>query len=96
MKNFSAHILVVDDDDGIRNLVKQYLDKYNYEIFCGYFSVPYSAKAGNFFEDARCLNPQCRHHFVEYGKEQNVFKNTPEEFKKFIDISCCTRNKNNG
>ena len=25
MKNFKAHILVVDDDDGIRSLVKQYL-----------------------------------------------------------------------
>ena len=25
MKNFKAHILVVDDDDGIRDLVKQYL-----------------------------------------------------------------------
>ena len=57
---------------------KQWVDK-------GYFSNPYSAKEGNFFEDARCLNPQCRHHFVEYGKEQNVFKNTPEEFKKFIE-----------
>ena len=27
MKNFKAHILVVDDDDGIRDLVKQYLDQ---------------------------------------------------------------------
>ena len=25
MNRFKAHILVVDDDDGIRNLVKQYL-----------------------------------------------------------------------
>ena len=25
MKKFEAHILVVDDDDGIRNLVKKYL-----------------------------------------------------------------------
>ena len=29
MNKFDAHILVVDDDDGIRNLVKQYLNKNN-------------------------------------------------------------------
>ena len=27
MNDFIAHILVVDDDDGIRSLVKQYLDE---------------------------------------------------------------------
>ena len=27
MKEFEAHILVVDDDDGIRDLVKQYLNE---------------------------------------------------------------------
>jgi len=32
MKNFKAHILVVDDDDGIRNLVKKYLNENNYLI----------------------------------------------------------------
>ena len=32
MKNFKAHILVVDDDDGIRNLVKQYLDQSNFLV----------------------------------------------------------------
>jgi len=32
MKNFKAHILVVDDDDGIRDLVKQYLNKNNYLV----------------------------------------------------------------
>ena len=30
MKKFKAHILVVDDDDRIRNLVKQYLNENNY------------------------------------------------------------------
>ena len=30
MNNFIAHILVVDDDDGIRSLVKQYLNKNNF------------------------------------------------------------------
>jgi len=30
MKKFEAHILVVDDDDGIRDLVKQYLNEKNY------------------------------------------------------------------
>tara|TARA_B100000579_G_scaffold381473_1_gene350060 strand:- start:337 stop:1014 length:678 start_codon:yes stop_codon:yes gene_type:complete len=32
MKKFKAHILVVDDDDRIRELVKQYLDENNYLI----------------------------------------------------------------
>ena len=32
MKNFKAHILVVDDDVGIRSLVKQYLGKNNYLV----------------------------------------------------------------
>ena len=32
MNKFIAHILVVDDDDGIRSLVKQYLTKNNYLV----------------------------------------------------------------
>ena len=32
MDNFIAHILVVDDDDGIRNLVKKYLNENNYLV----------------------------------------------------------------
>ena len=32
MKKFEAHILVVDDDDGIRDLVKQYLNENNYLV----------------------------------------------------------------
>ena len=32
MKNFKAHILVVDDDGGIRDLVKQYLNQNNYLV----------------------------------------------------------------
>ena len=32
MKNFKAHILVVDDDEGIRDLVKKYLNENNYLI----------------------------------------------------------------
>ena len=32
MNKYIAHILVVDDDDGIRNLVKQYLNEHNYLI----------------------------------------------------------------
>tara|TARA_B100002052_G_scaffold295393_1_gene321813 strand:+ start:23 stop:700 length:678 start_codon:yes stop_codon:yes gene_type:complete len=32
MKNFEGHILVVDDDDGIRNLVKKYLNEKNFLI----------------------------------------------------------------
>tara|TARA_X000000368_G_scaffold350861_1_gene291245 strand:- start:1105 stop:1782 length:678 start_codon:yes stop_codon:yes gene_type:complete len=32
MDNFTAHILVVDDDDGIRSLVKKYLDENNYLV----------------------------------------------------------------
>jgi two-component system phosphate regulon response regulator OmpR len=32
MNKFTAHILVVDDDDGIRSLVKQYLNKNNFLV----------------------------------------------------------------
>ena len=32
MDNFNAHILVVDDDDGIRSLVKKYLNENNYIV----------------------------------------------------------------
>tara|TARA_Y100000590_G_C15552404_1_gene951442 strand:- start:3 stop:680 length:678 start_codon:yes stop_codon:yes gene_type:complete len=32
MNNFDGHILVVDDDDGIRTLVKQYLNENNYLV----------------------------------------------------------------
>ena len=32
MNKFDAHVLVVDDDDGIRNLVKQYLDENNFLV----------------------------------------------------------------
>ena len=32
MKNFKAHILVVDDDNGIRDLVKQYLKLNDYLV----------------------------------------------------------------
>ena len=32
MKNYKAHILVVDDDYGIRDLVKQYLNQNNYLV----------------------------------------------------------------
>tara|TARA_B100000989_G_scaffold40859_1_gene25896 strand:- start:154 stop:831 length:678 start_codon:yes stop_codon:yes gene_type:complete len=32
MDNFIAHILVVDDDDGIRSLVKKYLEKNNFLV----------------------------------------------------------------
>ena len=32
MKKFKAHILVIDDDDGIRDLVKQYLNENNYLV----------------------------------------------------------------
>ena len=32
MNKFKAHILVVDDDDGIRNLVKKFLNNNNYLV----------------------------------------------------------------
>jgi len=32
MENYKAHILVVDDDDGIRDLVKQFLSQNNYLV----------------------------------------------------------------
>ena len=30
MREFEAHILIVDDDKGIRSLVKEYLDQNNF------------------------------------------------------------------
>ena len=36
MDNFNAHILVVDDDDGIRTLVKKYLNENNYLVTTAY------------------------------------------------------------
>ena len=32
MNDFVAHILVVDDDEGIRSLIKQYLNKNNFLV----------------------------------------------------------------
>ena len=32
MDKFIAHILVVDDDDGIRSLVKKYLNEHNFLV----------------------------------------------------------------
>ena len=32
MNNFIAHILVVDDDDGIRSLIKKYLNENNFLV----------------------------------------------------------------
>ena len=32
MDNFQAHILVVDDDEGIRSLVKKYLNERKYLV----------------------------------------------------------------
>ena len=32
MENYKAHILVVDDDDGIRELVKQFLNQNKYLV----------------------------------------------------------------
>ena len=32
MDNFIAHIMVVDDDDGIRSLVKKYLNDNNFLV----------------------------------------------------------------
>ena len=32
MNDFIAHILVVDDDEGIRSLIKQYLNENNFLV----------------------------------------------------------------
>ena len=42
MNKFIAHILVVDDDDGIRDLVKQYLNENNFLV-----TTANSAEAAN-------------------------------------------------
>jgi len=45
MKKFKAHILVVDDDDRIRDLVKQYLNENNYLVTTA-FSAEDAKKKG--------------------------------------------------
>ena len=44
MDNFIAHILVVDDDDGIRSLVKQYLNDNKYLVSTAYSAEDASKK----------------------------------------------------
>ena len=39
MDNFIAHILVVDDDDAIRSLVKKYLNEKGKKIFTEIFEI---------------------------------------------------------
>ena len=42
MDKFIAHILVVDDDDGIRSLVKKYLNENKFLVFKkNEFIMPY-------------------------------------------------------
>ena len=44
MDNFLAHILVVDDDDGIRDLVKKYLNENNFLVTTSYSAENASEK----------------------------------------------------
>ena len=46
MNNFIAHILVVDDDEGIRNLVKKYLNENNFLITTAESAESASKKIG--------------------------------------------------
>ena len=47
MKKFKAHILVVDDDDGIRDLVKQYLNENNYLVTTAFSAEDAKKKSGH-------------------------------------------------
>ena len=46
MKKFKAHILVVDDDDRIRDLVKQYLNENNYLVTTAFSAEDAKKKVG--------------------------------------------------
>ena len=46
MKKFKAHILVVDDDDGIRELVKQYLNENDYLVTTAFNAEDAKKKVG--------------------------------------------------
>ena len=46
MNKFEAHILVVDDDDGIRDLVKQYLIQNNFVVTTANSAEDASEKIG--------------------------------------------------
>ena len=71
MNKFNAHILVVDDDDGIRELVKKYLSENNFLI-----------TTANSAEDAKekfiCLSP---------GKCTRTPKNTSHVFLAITDCT---------
>ena len=60
MDNFLAHILVVDDDDGIRSLVKKFLNENNYLVTTANSSEDASDKI-NIIKDA--------HLYLENRKE---------------------------
>ena len=78
MDNFIAHILVVDDDDGIRSLVKKYLNENNY-------LVTTANSSENAVEKVKIINPKIKTiHYVApqvwVWRESRVKK-----IKNFID-----------
>ena len=56
MDNFIAHILVVDDDDGIRSLVKKYLNENNFLVTTAESAESASTKIGIFKFDLIVLD----------------------------------------
>ena len=70
MDKFIAHILVVDDDEGIRSLVKKYLDENNYLIIIqteegyGIYSSSYGGILIPAYNSIKSFNLNGRYYFL--------------------------------
>ena len=78
MNNIKAHILLVDDDDGIRYLVKQYLNQNNYLVTTSSSAEDAQKKIGVIKFDLIVLDIMMPGKSVLEFTEENKFKlNTP-------------------
>ena len=87
MEKFKAHILVVDDDDGIRELVKQFLNQNNYLVTTAKNSEDALEKVKIVKFDLIVLD------IMMQGKSGLEF--TTENKKKLDDLDSCLEFKKN-
>ena len=73
MNKFNGHILVVDDDDGIRDLVKQYLTENNFLITTA--KNAQDAKEKALFRTQRKAVEAGAHGTLDYTIKEGVNKN---------------------
>ena len=78
MNDFEAHILVVDDDDGIRMLVKQYLNENNFLVTTAKSAEDAKDKTKNIKFDLIVMDIMMPGESgLEFTKENKVILNTP-------------------